>query len=284
MRFRQARKRQPSLRRTSTSTVLRLTTLMGTALFASCAMAKSFQTVSRVACPHGEFIVDARPWGENEAGSSQVALRYRYRDVELTAIHYEAYFKNLEPWLRKGSPPIYNLGLNLDTSGASKSSGYDRGDTLYLPPSRFSQADVTSLFDCLGQQHAATLRRDFEKAEITSSAFLGLMTTRTTTGRTGVARLVHANAPITSVYGSGWLLILIELGGRVLLHTNMTANNPAESIVWGHVVSEAGRRPVMRAERRVHFYGEMRDTSLYLPEPEATTGRRLQDDFKVEWR
>jgi len=247
------------------------------------AMARSFQSVARIGCPGGDFVVDARPWGENEAGSSRVALRYRFRGVELAAIHYEAHFKNLTPWLRRDDPPIFNLGLNLDTSGASKTSDYDRGDTLYLPPSQFSRADVESLLDCLGE-NAEAVRRDFERAEIRSSAFLGLMATRSGTGRNGVARLVHADTPITGIYGSGWLLILFERGGRVLLHTNLTANNAAEFAVWGEVVRASGRRPTLRLERSIRFNGETHDASNFLPETETTTGRRLRDDFNVEWR
>lgn len=261
-----------------------LLTLCCLTLAGAHAMANPYQPVTRLTCLGGEFAVDARPWGENEAGSSQVELRYRYRGVALAAIHYEAYYKNLDPWLRQGSPRIYNLGLNLDTSGGSRRSGYDQGDTLYLPPSAFTQAEVEDLFDCLGQQHAA-LRRDFERAQINSSAFLGLMKTRTGTGRNGVARLVHADAPITGIYGSGWLLILVERGGRVVLHTNATANNPAESMAWGEAAPGAnGGRPLLRAQREVRLYGQVRDAALFLPEPEKSTGRRLQEDFRVEWR
>ena len=244
-------------------------------------MASAFQPVAHLACPGGEFIVDARPWGENEAGGSRAEMRYRYRGVVLAAIRYEAYYKNLEPWLRQGSPSIYNLGLNLDTSGGSKTSGYDQGDTLYLPPSAFSQADVESLFDCLHKHHAA-LRGGFERAEITSSAFLGLMKTRTGTGRNGVGRLVYADAPITAIYGTGWLLIVVERGGRVLLHTNLTANNPAESAVWGEVIP--GKQPVLRVRRELRFDGQMHDGALFLNEPETSTGRRLRDDFRMEWQ
>lgn len=261
-----------------------MTVFSGLVLMGAHAMAQSFQPVTHLACPGGDFIVDARPWGKNEAGGSRAELRYRYRGVVLAAIHYEAYYKNLDPWLRQASPHIYNLGLNLDTSGASKRSGHDRGDTLYLPPSAFTQQEVESLSDCLAQRHAAALRRDFERAQITSGAFLNLMKTRTGTGRNGVARLVHADAPLTAIYGSGWLLILVERDGRVLLHTNMTANNATESAVWGQTASDANGRQVLRAQRQVRFQGQERDAGSYLPEPEMNTGRRLKDDYVVEWQ
>lgn len=246
-------------------------------------MANAFQPVTRLSCPGGEFIVDARPWGENEAGSSQREMRYRYRGVVLQAINYEAHYKNLDPWLHQGSPRIYNLGLNLDTSGASRAHGYDQGDTLYLPPESFTQTEVEDLFGCLGQHHAA-LRRDFENTQITSSTFLGLMKTRTGTHRNGVARLVHAAAPITALYDGGVLLILVERGGRVLLHTNFTANNPAESAVWGEVLADAGPRPLLRVLHQVPIYGKRRDGSGFLTAPQLRTGRRLQDDFRIEWK
>ena len=65
-----------------------LLTLCCLTLAGAHAMANPYQPVTRLACPGGEFAVDARPWGENEAGSSQAELRYRYRGVALTAIHY----------------------------------------------------------------------------------------------------------------------------------------------------------------------------------------------------
>lgn len=257
--------------------------LCGVVLAGASAKASAFQPVTHLACPGGDFVVDARPWGEDEAGGSQVELRYRYRGVVLAAIHYELFYKNLDPWLRQDSPRIYNLGLNLDTSGDSRRSGHDQGDTLYLAPSAFTQAEVEGLFDCLGQRHAAALRRDFERAQITSSTFLGLMKTRTATGRNGVARLVRADAPITGIYGSGWLLILVERGGRVVLHTNGTANNPAESVVWGQAAADTGGRRLLRAQREIRLYGQIRDAALFLPEREKSSGRQLQDDFRLEW-
>lgn len=250
---------------------------------AGTAMAQSFQPVTRLDCPAGEFIVDARPWGANEAGSSQVELRYRYRGVALAAIHYEAYYRNLDPWLRQGNPRIYNLGLNLDTSGASKRSGYDRGDTLYLPPNTFTQTEVEDLFDCLARRHATALRRDFERAQIGGSAFLGLMKTRAGTGRNGVARLVHADAPLTAVYDGGGRLILVERGGRVLVQTNQTANNAAETVAWGEAIGSPGAKPALRLRRQFTLQGKARDGKDFLFETNAR-GQRLQDACDIQWQ
>lgn len=246
------------------------------------AMAQSFQPIARLACPDGEFIADARPFGENAAASSAVELRYRYQGVELAAIHYEGYYQNLNSYLHQGKPPVFNLGLRLDTSGNSKNTGYEQGDTLYLPPSRFSAHQAERLVGCLVENHT-TLRSAFERAEIKSSTLLGLMETRTGTGRNGVARIVHADAPLAGIYGSAWLLIVVERGGHVLLHTNYTAGNTAESAVWGQVIPGTGTKPVLRAQRHLLFQGKEREGAHFLPEANAR-GQRLQDDYEVQWQ
>ncbi|MCL2871928.1 MAG: hypothetical protein FWF41_02935 [Betaproteobacteria bacterium] len=253
-------------------------------------MAASFQPVSRIVCPGGELVVDARPYLEDEAGGSQVQLRYRYRGIELAAIEYEAYFKNLDLWFNQGSPRIYNLGLELDMSGNSKTGGrYDRGDTLYLPPSTFSQTETQSLFDCLVESGAQQqLRRDFKSAVIRSSIFLGLLKTQTGTRRNGIARLAHADAPLIGIYGRGALMVLIERSGHMWLHTGWTDNNRADSVEWGRIVTQADKaahtRPVLQAPRYVQFDGKQRDMSLFLREREGRTGRQLQEDYNVEWQ
>ena len=75
-------------------------------------------------------------------------------------------------------------------------------------------------------------------------------------------------------------------GGRVVLHTNATTNNPAESVAWGEAApgADGGRPLLLRAQREVRLYGQVRDTALFLPEPENRTGRRLQEDFRIEWK
>ena len=54
---------------------------------------------------------------------------------------------------------------------------------------------------------------------------------------------------------------------------------------WGEAAPGAGGgRPLLRAQREVRLYGQVRDTALFLPEPENRTGRRLQEDFRIEWK
>jgi hypothetical protein len=265
--------------------VKRLLGLLGFALSSASAMAASFQPVTRISCPGGEFIVDARPYDESEAGSSATQLRYRYRGIELAAINYETYYKNLDAYLHQGDPPIFNLGLNLNTTGRSASGGtYEMGDTLYLPPSTFSQAEVQDLSDCLvGEKAQLQLRHNFESAVIRSSTFLGLMRTEASIGRTGVARLVRANAPLTGIYGRDWFRILVERRDRVLLHTNFTVTSTAESVVWGNVVTNRHGKPTLQAPRYIQFNGEQLDMTRELL-AENRTGRRLQDDYRLEWQ
>lgn len=243
-------------------------------------MAQSFQTVSSISCPDGNLVVDARPFNQNEAGSSAVDIRYRYKDRELDAIRYELYYKNLETYLRQGGPPIYNFGLNLDTSGASRTHGYDSGDTLYLPPSAFSRAEVDRLANCIVNQHQ-TIRRDFERAEISSQAFLGLMKTRASLGVNGIARIVHADAPIAGLYGSHWYIVVVERGGRVLLHTNATANSAPESAMLGQVIPRPDGKRVLRAKPGFIFAGKERVLTDYQLDSDRH-GRRLKDDYLLE--
>ena len=59
----------------------------------------------------------------------------------------------------------------------------------------------------------------------------------------------------------------------MVLHTNATTNNPAESVAWGEAApgADGGRPLLLRAQREVRLYGQVRDTALFLPEPENRT-------------
>ncbi|HBN53711.1 MAG TPA: hypothetical protein DD456_06650 [Stenotrophomonas sp.] len=247
-------------------------------------MSQSFQPVVSLPCVDGAFVVDARPYRTNAAGTSAVELRYRYRGVRLDGIDYEAYYRNLDRYLHQGDPTTYNLGLPLDSSGRSRSGGDDhqRGDTLYLPPGAFSAIQVERLADCLARQQTQ-LQQAFATAEVRGSTFLGLMKTRTGIGRDGIARLVHADAPLLGIHGDGNTLVLVERDGRVLLQTNHTAGSAAESAVWGRMSPRPGNKPVLRVQRRIQFQGQAREGAHFLPLTNAQ-GRRLQDDYDVEWQ
>ena len=260
----------------------RLLCLLGSsfAVLGTPVVAASFQPVSRLACPGGDFVVDARPYGENAAAGSQLEMRYRYRDVELAALSYEGAHASLAPYLRQGSPPVYDFGLRLDTDGAGGYGGdYETGPTLYLPPAVFSGGDAERLAACIAERHAV-IRGDLERAVVRSRTVLGLMKTRAQPGIDGIARLVHTDAPIVGLYDGGWYGVLVERGGRVRLHTTYTGRHAGEAVTWGQVEQRPGRRPVLRARRQVVFAGKLRDGEDYLPLT-AAHGRRLKDDYAV---
>lgn len=265
---------------TRLSRLLCLLVLLSSALPETSALAASFQPVSRLACADGDFVVDARPYGGNAAAGSQLEMRYRYKGVELAALSYEGAYASLAPYLRQGSPPIYRFGLRLDVDGNGGYGGdYETGPTLYLPPAVFSGAEAERLAACIAEHHAA-IRSDLERAVVTGSTALGLMRTRAQPGIDGIARLVHADAPIVGLYGGGWYCVLVERSGRVRLHTTYTGRSAAEAVTWGQVENRPGGRPVLRARRHVVFAGRQRDGEDYLPVADVR-GRRLKDDYAV---
>ncbi|HBP1105777.1 hypothetical protein [Pseudomonas aeruginosa] len=258
--------------------LLSLSVALSSILLGTPVMAKSFQPVSRLTCPDGDFIVDARPYAENEAGSSAVEMRYRYKGIELATFAYEGLYARFMHYLRQNNPPIYNFGLRLNTSGKNAYGGeYETGPTLYLPPSAFSAAETERLAACIAERHDV-IRSDFERAVVISSTFLGLMKTRAHIGFSGIARLVHAEAPIVGSYGGGWFLIMIERGGRVLLQ-DLSSREP-EAVVWGQVESRPDGARVIRAKQRILFAGKEREGVHYLLETDHR-GRRLKDDYVV---
>ncbi|MBF5005241.1 hypothetical protein [Diaphorobacter caeni] len=246
------------------------------------ALANAFQPVTRISCPDGDFIVDARPFEWNEGGSSRVAMRYRFRGITLDALQYELYYKNLDAYLHQGQPAIYNLGLELDLSGNSKTYGPDRGDTLYLPPSRFPTAQVQRLATCLAGRQTQ-IRRDMKRAEIHGSALLGLMKTRAHPPVTGIARIVAADAPLLGVYQSNGNMIVVERDGRVLLHSNSTVNNPMHVVQWGEVATGHAPRTTLRLRRSIQLNGIDYDGQHLLKEKDQR-GHRLKEDFEVQWQ
>lgn len=242
--------------------------------------AQGFQPVVSLACPQGPFVVDARPFSPNEAGSSQVDVRYRYRGLELNAINYEAYYKNLDAYLHEASSTsIKDFGLRLDTSGASKTSGYDVGDTLHMSPATFSRSDFDHLAACIAS-HQAQLRQAFAQADISTSALLGLFKTHTTIPRTDIARLVYGEPPVTAIYGDAWYLVLVERQGRVVLRTNYTGNNAAQSVVIGQVTGSRAGKQLIHATPAVTLSDQTFALKDLLKEQDRH-GRALGDDYLV---
>ena len=103
-------------------------------------------------------------------------------------------------------------------------------------------------------------------------------------GLMGFANWMHVQDQEEKFHAQKFYNYIVERGGRVLLHTNFTANNPAESAVWGEVLADAGPRPLLRVLHQVPIYGKRRDGSGFLTAPQLRTGRRLQDDFRIEWK
>ena len=258
-----------------------LLTVIVLSLLSNPAFARSFQLILRLACPNGEFVVDARPYDGNEAGGSKVERRYRYRGIELAFINYEAYYHNLNSYLRQDDPTIYDLGLDLDTSGNSKTGGvHQAGDTIYLPPNRFSSAEAEQFATCLAKNQSV-IRNAFGNKVVRGRSFLGLMATRATVSLSGIARIVLADTPITDIYGDSLRIIVVERNGRVVLLTNLVARAPADSAVWGHVVPSNRGKPVLRAKRRIMLGGNQHDGIHFLVERNGG-GSRLRDEFIVE--
>lgn len=246
-------------------------------LLAGAAQARS---ILELDCAGQRFSVEARAYAENAAGSSQVDLRYRYRDHSLTAIPYEHFHHNLNTYLQRDAARTREFGLRLDTSGASRTYGYEQGDSLYLPPELFTAAEFEQLAACIERQHPH-IRRTFAATSVNSSTFLGLMKTRTKLPVQGIARLIHAAPPIVGLYGGGsWHFVLIEAGGRVLVHSNFTANNPPAALVLGKVRRRADGRLVIQAPARYQLHGNEYETRHLLVKTDRH-GRRLQDDYQL---
>jgi len=208
-----------------------------------------YQIVARIASPDGELVIDARPYNPNEAGTSAVILRYRYRGVELTRFRYGTSETDriLFPYLQRDAARIRDLGLNPKRGHWFNSSYPQRGHTLYLPPSKFSAEEVDRLADAIRANQGA-LRDAFMHTKI-RGRFLLLMETQGTIYLDGIARLVHAELPFVDTYSSDWLTVVIEREGRVLLHSTYRGkNHPPEIVDWGQMLPprRRGGKPQLR--------------------------------------
>lgn len=249
--------------------------LCAAALMASEAQARS---ILELECAGQRFVVEARAYGENAAGTSMVDMRYRYGERTLSAIRYEYFYRNLDAYLQRDAARTREFGLRLDTSGDSRSHGFEQGDSLYLPPGQFSAAEFEQLAACIERQQSL-IRTTFAATQVNSSTFLGLMHTQAHLPVHGIARLIHADAPIVGLYQSGgWYFVLVEAGGRVLVHSNFTANNPPASTVLGEVRRRADGRLVIHAPTHYRLNGKELETRHLLRETNRH-GRRLQDDY-----
>jgi len=209
----------------------------------------NYQSVARIASPDGELIIDARPYNPNEAGSSGVILRYRYRGIELPQLHYASDETNriFTPYLQRDAERIHDLGLNPQRGHWFNPAYPQRGHTLYLPPSQFSAEEVERLADAIRANQAA-LREAFMQTKI-RGRFLLFMETQGTIYLDGIARIIHAEFPFVDSYAGGWLTVIIERDQRVTLHSTYRGkNHPPETVTWGELrpPRKKGGKPQLR--------------------------------------
>jgi len=246
-----------------------------------------YQTVVRLAAPDGEFVIDARPFLPNAAGGSAVAVRYRYRGVDLEAVGYWHPDHPLYAYLRQDSAQVRDLGLSGDEERRGKYSYKARsGPTLYLPPSQFSAAEVDRLADFL-RANQDTLRSASQNTTIHGRFFL-LLETKAQVHLGGIARLVHAEMPFADYYTSDWLLIVMHHDGKVTLtSTYKGLSHPPETVVWGKMLPprRKGGRPrlvldpvtIHESEPRVYDSELMKKWARYLYDK----GRRLRRKYEI---
>jgi hypothetical protein len=243
-------------------------------------MAGDWQPLAQLACPDGTLAIDARPHAHNAAGGMALELRYRYRGQALDAIRYEGFHANLDRYRLRDSARSYNFGLDLDTRGLSEPSGSERGDTLYLPPSRADAAEARRLADCIAD-HRALLHARLRDTVVGSHSMLGLMRNTATPGLDGIARLIHAESPFLGLYRHTHLLVVLR-DGRVMAHTDLTADNPADAVQVGRVEQAGKGRPTLRLQARYRLRGRLEESSYLSRWPHHRSGRALQDDYRIE--
>lgn len=232
-------------------------------------------------CPGGRFTVEAHPWGEDAAGSLRVAMSYRWNDRPLAALRYERHHANLLPWLQRDAARTRDFGLRLAPPARSRMHGDDAGDTLYLSPADATPAQFAALADCLAEAQPR-LREAFARAEVRSRRLLGLMSHRAGLPVTGIARLVHAEAPLLGVFGEGARIVVIEADGQVRVLTDYTANNPAEAVLLGRLGAPGrGGRRALVAPARYTLGGAAWETRHLLGERDLA-GRTLGDLVTLE--
>lgn len=243
-------------------------------------MAADWHAVAQLACPDGALGIDARPYAHNAAGGMALELRYRYRGQALEAVRYERYYLNLDGYRLRDPARSYNFGLDLDTRGLSAPSGSERGDTLYLPPSRADAVEVRRLADCI-VDHRELLRARLRDAVIVSHSLLGLMRHTASPQLDGIARLIHAESPFLGIYQHTHLLLVLR-DGRVMAQTDGTANNPADAVQIGRVEHAGKGRPTLRLRAHYRLGGSVQEARYLYSWPHHRSGRALQDDYRIE--
>jgi len=198
--------------------LLSRTLLVLTLMLPGTVLAK-YQLIARLDCPDGEFVIDARPYNPALAGSASLHIRYRYRGIRLIEIHYNNYNKRLQHYLHQIEPSL-----------REEITGWGR--TLYLPPAQFAQDEVNRLAACINENQSV-LAKASDK-DIEGRFLLGLVKTRSEVKPYRcheIDVLINADSPITDIYGIVDTTIVMEPGGRVMLHLDS-----GEVVIWGKVL------------------------------------------------
>ena len=241
-------------------------------------MAADWQPVAQLACADDALVIDARPYARNAGGGSALELRYRYRGQVLDAVDYERYYLNLDAYRLRDPIHSYHFGLHLDMRGLSVSG--ERGDTLYLPPALADAAQVRGLADCIAGNRTL-LRTRLRNTVIVSRSLLGLMRHTASPRLDGIARLIYAESPFLGIYQHTHLLVVLR-DGRVMAHTDQTANNPGYATQIGVVEHTGKERPTLHLRAHYRLGGMPQEARHLRLWPNHRSGRALQDDYRIE--
>jgi len=188
------------------------------------ALAK-YQLIARLACPDGEFVIEARPYNPSLAGVAWLDIRYRYRGIVLTTILYNAYDKHLLTYLHQINPE-----LREQITGA--------GRTLYFPSEQVDTDEMNRLAACINAN-----QWELEKASqktIVGHFFFRLVTSSAKASDYKpheIDVLIRAESPIVDLYGGSDLTIIIERSGRVVLLIRPQGTKvSSEAFTWGKIL------------------------------------------------
>lgn len=262
-------------------------------LSATAAFAKQdFQAVLTLACADTTFEIDARAFAQNVAGSSKVALRYRYRGQRLKTVNYERYYKNLESLYLPDARHARVFALNLALDGRAHFGGTtETGDSLYLSPAAFTRAEFDAFAACIASEESS-IRAAFRRVSIRSSTLLGLMRTESALGLHGIARVIYRESPVEALYAGAGYIFVVQSDGQVWLRSNFTSNNPAESVQLGTWKTPASAsqqtntrlaKAVLELQRAVRFQGQLFDVAA-LRNLVSAEGSLARDDFVWRWQ
>jgi len=212
--------------------------LLATGLVTVQAANAEYQPIISIACPDGTLLIDARPYRAKGAGYSSPIVRYRYRGIELKALHPASYGypENIAAYLESASVHAYDTGLSEDGRGHWQALHYPKqGETLFLPPAQFTDKEVSRLAACIHnkqQELASALATVKISARV--SAITGL---EAGIALDGIAFLIHAEFPLADIYSDDWQVIFIERSGRVILYRHYSGTKASpEVIIMGQVL------------------------------------------------